>query len=191
MGSFETNVFLLPKDFAHVCVAYLVKRYHEVGKKNLGRTILQKLCYFGKANGVPLPFRFEMYHYGPFCQEIFDVTDNLLVDDVIQDQTRTQGWSTYVPGPNCDVLLGLAEEELERHRVRLDEVVQTFSSLDPPRMELVSTIHYVHSSYREWHKGRPLKEQVVQAVLEIKQGKFAEDSVGRVYDIVMAAGLLK
>jgi hypothetical protein len=191
MDSFQSNVFLLPKDFTHACVAYLVKRYNEAGEKNLGRTILQKLCYFSKANGVPLPFRFEMHHYGTFCQEIFDVTDNLLVDDVIQDQAPGQGWSTYVPGPSCDVLLAMAEKELQKHRVRLDRVVQTFSLLDPPQMELVSTIHYVHSSYREWHGERPPKNEVVRAVLEIKQGKFPEDSVSRVYDILMAAGLLK
>ena len=191
MGSFESNVFLLPKDFTHACVAYLVKTYHDVGEMSLGRTILQKLCYFSKANGVPLPFRFEMYHYGTFCQEIFDVTDNLLVDDVIQDQAPGQGWSTYIPGPSCEALLGMAEKKLEKYSAQLDRVVQTFSSLDPQQMELVSTIHYVHSSYRDWRGERPPKGEVVRAVLEIKRGKFAEDFVSRVYDVLMGAGLLK
>jgi len=191
MNGEERNPFLLPKDFAHAGIAYLVKRYDEVGEKNLGRTILQKLCYFVQANGVPLPFRFEMYHYGPFCQEIFDVTENLIVDDVIQDKTEGQGWSSYAPGPNCDTLLNMAEGQLQVHKGILDEVVNTFSGLDPSQIELVSTIHYVHSSYREWYKNRPSKDQVVQSVLEIKKNKFATTFVERVYDILMGAGLLK
>jgi uncharacterized protein YwgA len=182
--------FLLSKTFAHAAVAYLVKRYSEVGDNKLGRTILQKLCYFSKASGVPLPFRFDMYHYGPFCQEIFDVTDNLIVDDVVRDTAEAQARSYYAPGPNCTRLLDRAKRQLHTHQRALDEVVETFSGLDVSQMELVSTIHYFHNSYRNWHKDRPSKEQVVNSVLETKKGKFEANFVDKVYDILMDARLL-
>lgn len=182
--------FLLSKTFAHAAVAYLVKRYSEVGDKELGRTILQKLCYFAKANGAALPFRFEMYHYGPFCQEIFDVTEDLLVDDVVRDTAHAQARSSYAPGPNCDALLEKAKRQLLTHQKLLDDVVETFSALDVSQMELVSTIHYVHKSYGNWHKDRPSKEQVVSSVVETKRGKFDANFVDKVYDVLMGAGLL-
>src|SRR5580704_10076574 len=65
---------------ADALVAYLIKSDKSVSSKTLGRTILQKLCYFAEASGVPLPFRFEIYHYGPFSQEIFDRAESLLLD---------------------------------------------------------------------------------------------------------------
>src|SRR5437762_8697011 len=98
---------LLSADLTHAVVAYLVKRYNELAQGTLGRTILQKLCYFAKANGVPLRFRFEIYHYGPFSQEIFEVTEDLLVDDVISDASNVPGKSRYVPAENCDTVLKL------------------------------------------------------------------------------------
>jgi len=192
MRSQEKGSFLLPKEFAHLAVAFLVKRYNEVSRHDLGRIILQKLCYFSEAAGVPLPFRFEIYHYGPFCEEIYDVTDNLLVDEVIRDEAPGAAKSKYVPGPALDTLLDGAEENplFQGYRESLEEVVGTFSELDPSQMELVSTIHYAHSSYREWYRKLPSKEQVVRTVLEVKKGKFPEKSIGIVYDILSRAGLL-
>ena len=131
-----------------------------------------------------------MYHYGPFCEEIFDVTDDLIVDDVVRDTAQAEARSSYAPGPNCTLLLDKAKRQLLAHQKKLDEVEKFFSGLDVFRMELVSTIHYVHNSYRNWHKDPPSKEQVVESVVEIKKGKFEANFVDRVYDILAEAGLL-
>ena len=183
--------FLLAKGPAHALVAYIVKKYSELGERDLGRTILQKLCYFAEAKGIPLEFRFGVYHYGPFSQEIFDVTENLLIDDVIKDVSDDPRRSKYVPGSSCEVLLKKFEKPVRKYKNQMDSVVQTFSKLDPTQIELVSTIHYIHSSYCGWDKGRPSKEQVVAAVLDIKKEKFHEQFIRRVYDILQTAGLLE
>jgi len=72
---------------------------------------------------VPLTFRFEIYHYGPFSQEIFEVTEDLLVDDVIRDDSNVPGKSRYVPADNCDTVLKLCEGQVEKYRAKLDEIV--------------------------------------------------------------------
>jgi len=183
--------FLLPKDPVHALVAYLIKKYKEVSNMTLGRIILQKLCYFAKASGVPLPFRFEIYHYGPFSQEVFEVTDSLMVDLVVIDRTQHEAQSDYSPGPNCESLLGAFKGPLSKYTSMLDNVAVTFSKLDPSQMELVSTIHYVHSSYQDWYRKAANKEDVVGLVSAIKQGKFDTDLVSRAYDILLDAGLLR
>src|SRR5713101_10126389 len=94
-------------------LAYLRKSYKDVSGRTLGRTILQKLCYFAKASGVPLPFRFEIYHYGPFSQEIFDRTEELLLNGVIEDRSGDPGQSNYVPGPNLDLFLNRFAEAIK------------------------------------------------------------------------------
>jgi uncharacterized protein YwgA len=98
-ASAQGQIFFADK-IADALLAYLIKSFNEAGDRTLGRTILQKLCYFAKASGVPLPFRFEIYHYGPFSQEIFYRTEDLLLDGVIEDRSSDRGRSNFVSGPN-------------------------------------------------------------------------------------------
>lgn len=175
---------------ADALVASLIKSYKDVSDRALGRTILQKLCYFAKASGVPLPFRFEIYHYGPFSQEIFNRTENLLLDGVIQDRSTDPGQSNYLPGPNLSLFLNRFKDVLGQHEANLQRVATMFSKLDPSQMELVSTIHYMHSSHHEWFKEPPSKEAVVTAVLQVKGDKFGRETVERAYDILREAKLL-
>lgn len=171
-------------------LAYLIKSYTEKSNEILGRTILQKLCYFAKASGVPFPFRFEIYHYGPFSQEIFNSTENLLLDGVIEDHSSDRGKSNFVPGPNFDAFLDRSTETVRQYDGKLQRVATMFSHLDPSQMELVSTIHYIHSSYSEWFKKAPPKESVVGSVFELKGHKFIRQAVEKAYDILTEAGLL-
>jgi hypothetical protein len=175
---------------ADALVASLIKNYKDVSTRTLGRTILQKLCYFAKASGVPLPFRFEVYHYGPFSQEIFDRTEDLLLDGIIEDKSSDPARSNYVPGPNCDLFLGRFADAIGEYGANLHRVATMFSRLDPSQMELVSTIHYIHSSHREWFKEAPSEKDVVKSVLRLKGDKFGKDVIERVYDILREAKLL-
>ena len=142
---------------ADALLAYLINCYAGTSENVLGRTILQKLCYFAKASGVPLPFRFEIYHYGPFSQEIFERAEALLVDRVVEDRSIERGQSNYVPGPNFDAFLNSFSEAIRQHEPSLRRVAKIFSRLDTSQMELVSTIHYIHSSHSQWLKKRPVK----------------------------------
>jgi uncharacterized protein len=189
MESESTQVIYSSKP-SDALVAYLIKKYKEVSDRTLGRTILQKLCYFAESSGVPLPFRFEMYHYGPFSQEIFETTENLVLDKAIEDKSVSGGQSNYVPGANCDFLLRRFNAEVSEYKESLDRVAKMFSQLDPSQMELVATIHYVHSSHAQWFKDPPTKQGVVESVLKVKGQKFSRGFVEHVYDVVRDANLL-
>jgi len=102
------------ESISNALVACLIKQYKDESRRPLGRTILQKLCYFAKASGVPLPFRFEIYHYGPFSQEIFDRTEDLLSDGVIEDWSGDPGQSNYVPGSTFDAYLNVQRASQQR-----------------------------------------------------------------------------
>jgi len=171
-------------------VAYLIDAYTNVSQRNPGRTILQKLCYFAKASGVPLPFRFEIYHYGPFSQEIFDATERLLLDSAIEDASEDAGQSNYIPGPNLKLLLDRFSAEINQHKRHLRLVAEMFSPLNASQMELISTIHYLYKSHREWFDRAPKKHAVVASVLEVKGRKFSKEIVEEVYDLLRKAALL-
>lgn len=190
MSPIVNEGFLLPKGLTDALVAYLVKAYKTKSNNKLGRTILQKLCYFAKASGVPLPFRFEIYHYGPFSPEVFEVAEGLTIDEVVTDSSVDPGQSDYQLGPNCDLLLNTFAEDTKQYGAELDSVAEAFSLLRPSGMELVSTIHYIHNSFRRWNKRVASKEEVVRKVHEIKGSKFDSNFVGGTYDVLLKAGLL-
>jgi uncharacterized protein len=186
----QQDPIIFSRDATDALVAYLISYYNESSPKSLGRTILQKLCYFAKASGVPFPFRFEIYHYGPFSQEIFDAADRLQWDAVIEDRSGDPGRSEYVTGPNLDFLLDRFSGAVEKYKGNLERVAKMFSQLNPSQMELVSTIHYIYASHREWFKVSPSREDVVESVLRVKGEKFDKATVEYFYDAVSQASLL-
>ena len=71
----------------------------------VGRTAVQKMMYFLKATGVPMTYRFDIYHYGPFCEEILRDVEWLIADGVITDLSdKPEKYSNYAqvrPSPSC------------------------------------------------------------------------------------------
>ena len=81
--------FVFSKNLCAAYIAAIVRSFEKQSKSGyLGRTALQKLAYFSKELGVPIPCSFEIYTYGPYSDAItFDV-DSLLADDVLVDESN-------------------------------------------------------------------------------------------------------
>ena len=48
----------------------------------VGRTALQKVLYFLRCRGVPMGYSFDIYHYGPFCDDVLRDAEWLQADQV-------------------------------------------------------------------------------------------------------------
>jgi|GEM_PF-4107077 len=67
----KNKMILLSNSFDDAVIAYTAKQWYNTPDHiNLGRTILQKICYFIKSKGVPIDFEFDIYHYGPYSQVV-------------------------------------------------------------------------------------------------------------------------
>jgi uncharacterized protein YwgA len=173
----------------HGLVAFLVKQYNSVDNAPvLGRTILQKLCYLAKARGVPFSLNFEMHHYGPFCADLFSITDDLIADGIISDHGDDKSSFRYAPGPACQSLLKKQQTVLKRERSKLNNVVAFFRDMPPSELELITTIHYIYCSEKILRS--PKKDSVINTVFEIKKGKFTRDTVKSRFESLDKAGLL-
>lgn len=172
-----------------VFLAYIVKQYKEEDGV-LGRTQIQKLCYFIKAKGVPLAFDFSMHYYGPFCPEIYDVMDSLILEGVVVDRIEDSELSNYAPGGEMDAYLDEHRNVLKPYKKDIDNVISILSGLDPTKLELLSTVHYVHKSYVDFWDKKPSKNKVVRKVMAIKGTKFSEPIIRKFYDILSDSDLL-
>src|ERR1022692_4227645 len=88
--------------------AAIIRSYqqHVGGRHYLGRTAIQKLVYFAKTLGVPIPSSFEIYTYGPYSDAVTFSVDSMLADDVLKDVSKVpQKYSNYRLGDSANKLL--------------------------------------------------------------------------------------
>ena len=178
----------------NLCAAYIAaivrsfERQHNSGY--LGRTALQKLAYFGKELGVPIPCSFEIYTYGPYSDAItFDV-DSLLADDVLLDQSRDKKYSNYKLGPRANDFFSLMEGDVEAWTSMIDTVVALFGGFSPQDVELIATLHFVAQRQRAIRRAALTRESVVDEFREIKKDKFPIGQVNGWYDALKNAKLI-
>ena len=159
-----------------------------------GRTALQKVMYFLKVLGTPMQYRFEIHHYGPFCDQVSNDVDLLTADGVVTDQARTTSsrYSNFGIDPN-----GPADELLTRHAVFVKQnkelvkkVVDVFGGLDPRRLELYSTLHYAYR-YEIAGKKTVSQEAIVARFTEYKDDKFSVDEVHAALEVLTKATLIR
>src|SRR5215469_3744796 len=114
------------------------------GKGYLGRTALQKIAYFLQLSGVPLRYRFDIYHYGPYCDRISRDVELLVADGILKDNSSSpEKYSNYRPASEMEELLQAHAALLGVHQEKINMVVQTLLPLEPEHLELLATLDYL------------------------------------------------
>lgn len=171
-------------------IAYVVKKWNEKSQKPLGRTLMQKICYFLKTQGVPINYDFDIYQYGPYSQELYFRLNDLIVDGIINDQSDDPSHSEYVTGETFDELIKKFSTNLEKYSQQIDELIEIFKDKTPSLMEMLATIHYIHTALERYYRSTPKKEAVVDKVYAIKSNKFRREEIIEGYDFLSRTGLL-
>ena len=150
------------------------------------------MMYFLDVLGVPMGYRFEIHHYGPFCAEILRDTEWLVIDGIVEERSASEGnYSDYAPGPNIDNLLESYRGDLQPYEERVRVVAKVFAPLPSSDLELYATLDYLYREQRARGGEGPWKERVVGRLLQVKKGKFPEETVSRFYHQMVSAGLVK
>ena len=164
---------------------------HVGGQHFLGRTAMQKLVYFAKALGVPIPCSFEIYTYGPYSDEVTLTVDSLLADDVLIDTSTRQHYSNYRPGKNADELLAKYHDLIGQHQETIDAVVRALGQFEPQKLELIATLHFVNHRLKQILRRPPEKAKVVEEFQRVKSGRFPSEQVDSYYDALKDIGLIQ
>jgi hypothetical protein len=174
-------------------MAAIIRSYEQyVGGRNyLGRTAIQKLVYFVKALGAPIPCSFEIYTYGPYSDSVTLSMDSMLADDVLKDTSNdSKKYSNYRLGANANEILEAYQRLIEPYQKIIDAVVQSIGSFKPPELELVATLHFVYHKLKQILRTEPSKDQVLGEFRRIKKDKFAVAEVEGFYDALKRAQLI-
>lgn len=171
-------------------LAEVVKRSHEL-KHPLGRTALQKIPYFLKRNGVPLSYSFDLYHYGPFCQEILWDAEMLASMGVIVDKGGYNGGSSYEVGESFEARVAEHRDFLNEHAANITAVVNLLSGLDASTLEVAATLDYFYRYVSASNAPSPRKQAVLERFYEAKpKYKAKQKDVERLYDQMAAIGMV-
>lgn len=158
----------------------------------LGRTALQKILYFLQISGVPMRYRFELYHYGPFCDLIPRDVEWLLADGVLKDISPNPAkYSNYRTSDDAPELMDLHKEDLDKHRETIDTVVKALLPLQPDHLEMLATLDYLYHQLRAGGGDGPWKARVIDRFMQVKKDKFPRPDVSSSYDTLVRAGLIQ
>lgn len=158
--------------FEEAVVSYVVRQWGETNTGALGRTVLQKLLYFAKAKGVPLALDYDIYYYGPFCSDLYDIVDWLRADGVIVDSGQAN-ISSFSPGPNMYSVLSEHELQINRVGSTLDTIISWTRGKTARDMELYATTSFVRNSSRN----RDDDNRTIDEVRSIKGSKFSKNEI--------------
>ena len=177
------------KDLRSAFLAAIVQSFANAHPgRELGRTAMQKLTYFTKAVGVPVPCSFGIYTYGPYSDQVTFAVASLLADDVIEDKCRTPERSNYRPGPHSQELISEFEDYVRAYQDKINLVVDVLGKLRPNQLELVSTLHFLASRQKQLYKSFS-EDSVVSEFKSIKGNKFRERDVRACYESLARTGL--
>jgi len=123
----------------------------------VGRTAVQKIVYFLQTV-VPMDYRFDIHHYGPYCYEVTRDIEWLLADGVIRDQSNQDNYSNYASADQAGELLALHHDHVEQHRMAVRKVASSFVTLDPKQLELIATLDYLYRQLKASGGSGPWKK---------------------------------
>jgi len=185
----------LTNTWEHALLALVVKEAAGLAREHggyPGRSAMQKIVYFLKVLDVPMRYRFDLYHYGPFCDNMLSDLEWLGADEVISDSSPDpHKYSKYTSGPAC-------EELLAKHAARLKECADTVKStvkallpLRPDHLELIATLDYAFREMKATAGKKPAMTVVMARFREFKGAKFNDKEIAETYERLKGAGLFR
>jgi uncharacterized protein len=178
----------------HAVLAMVIKEAQAAAGSRggfVGRTAVQKIMYFLNAVGVPMNYRFDIYHYGPFCETILRDVEWLIADGVVVDRSnQADKYSNYAPGPAINELLNVHEGALRVVEGKIKSIAGALAKMRPEKLELFATLDYVYRQETASGGSHGRKSAVISRFIEIKKDKFSRVQVEKAYDVMVQAGIL-
>jgi uncharacterized protein YwgA len=185
----ETDI-VYSNDLCSAFLTAIVRSFeeHHPGRY-LGRTAMQKLAYFAKTLGVPIPCSFGIYTYGPYSDTITFSVESLLVDEVLVDRSTNPKYSNYRTGRNSAELLSAYAEEVEPHEDTINRMIEALGQFEHSDLELIATLHFVARRQKQ-RTGKANKTAILAEFKSIKKDKFTNEDISTWYNALQQANLI-
>lgn len=151
----------MAKEDRFAIIRYLVDRLKDVGK-----TRIQKIVYFLQhVFGIPLDYVFRMHYYGPYSEELNDDLIEMKLHDYIDITPNPTGYGYHIR-PSSEVIDSM-ENTIKNYGQELENCLEKFGQLEPQKLELLGTLHFVEYVARTSNKDKA-KDEIVEKVATLK-----------------------
>ena len=162
----------MPQDLRTAAIVELVQN----AQARLGKTQVQKLVYFAQQSGVPLGYEYEIYHYGPYSFELSHDLGSLDSLGVLNVESNPAGFG-------FDISVGKFAERFKveaKYQKKIEKVTKQFGLNTAAQLEVMATVHFVHSVIREKVAAGKVRAEVIQKVRALKP-RFTDTFIKNCY----------
>jgi len=174
----------------------LVYEWNNKTENLIGRPAIQKLCYFAEAIDVPMGYKFSVYKYGPYSQDLFDHIDDMVVYGLLTDDSKKknnkESVSSYSITDVAEELLISYKDFVSTYDDKLCYIVDYFKDMSLRDLELFSSIHYYHTANNGYYRGidkNKLKELTINNIIKAKKDRFKQNEIDSAYFQLEGASL--
>ena len=149
----------------------------------LGKTQFQKLVYFLQETGIPLGFKYEIYHYGPYSFDLSNVMDTLDTLGVIDVSTDPAGYGFHISTGRFSEKYQPQPKDIKK----IEELLNVLGALTPANLEVKATLHFVNKVLQKRNQND--RESVIEKVQALKP-RFDRRFIANCYDDLQRANLM-
>ena len=158
----------------------------------LGRTALMKCLFFLKVlKGLPLPYNFRLYTYGPFDSDVLDDLQYAEYLGAVESELVTyyggRGYE-YGRGPKAEGLQNESKDFLAKYRESVDWVLKEFGNRTAMDLEMASTLVYIDRTSGKKNAKKTIAD-LARKVHEVKP-HISADAIEREAQKLRERGLL-
>jgi len=172
----------MPNEIQIATMVELVKQAKRKTQQ-LGKTQFQKLVYFCQDRGIPLGYKYEIYHYGPYSFQLSDDMSSLDSLGVLNVGTDSGGFGFHI---ELGQFAGKYELQ-RRYLLIMDQVISKLGSNTPAQLEVKATIHFVHRVMKS--RGAASESTVASKVRNLKP-QFADTFIHQCFRELRSDNLL-
>jgi hypothetical protein len=168
----------------------VLSRLVQLAPAKPGRTALMKFAYLLQTiRKVPLGYRFELYHYGPYAPDVLanlsEAESLKAIKSHIVQYGVNQGFE-YQVTKALPKLMELAGNQHMPYENDLSWVIERFGSESASKLELIATIVYAERDFRR-RQCLQSKGELCHTVRQIKP-HFSQAQVVSAIDSLLADG---
>lgn len=135
----------------------------------VGRTMLQKIAYFGTHLGLETGLKYRRASFGPFAEDLKAKLTRLVNNGLIEEEKRGSMFLVKPGKTYIDALKLYEEEYLKKDEPIIDRLTDLFSRINTKQAELAATVHFARQTMKLTNGAMPTEEQLLDEVMQWKK----------------------
>lgn len=144
---------------------------------SVGHTLLQKMFYLLQyGQGVKLGYKYKLYYYGPYCQDLWSDLHLLDSEGIIKIEAYPSGFGYKINTINSEKLGELKKYVNHDVKEKVFKLLKILGGEPVKTLEALATTHYVYTDVLK-RKGHIEDDMLIDKVCALKPHLSSNDII--------------